>query len=69
MIIQYITFENNEEFVEWQKLEERKVNQIQPFMNSIDIGIDSEDTSAINSTAEGRAKATPGIFVTYMEED
>jgi len=68
VIINYITFSTNEEFVEWQKLEERKINQISPFMDSVDIGIDSEDTSAINSSAEGRAKVSPGIFVTYMEE-
>ncbi len=76
VIIQYKTFANSEDLVEWQQADrdlQLNVISVSPFVMNIgiDMGAKTIDTDVVgNSVAEeisGKALTTPGVFVTYFE--
>jgi hypothetical protein len=67
-MINYTTFDTNEKFVEWQKIEERKIQTISPIMSEINLDISESDDSE-GKSADGKGKTNIGIFVVYFTDD
>ncbi len=67
-IIKYKTFKSSAEFEKWQEesTEPRQINQIQPQLIEIGLGLEEYDIGN-NTGAKGEGKTTFGIFVTYLE--
>ena len=59
MIINYKLFKTNEEFINWQKEKDRKINSIVPMISSVG-GDTSEDSISLETNLM--------IFVTFLEE-
>ena len=68
-IIKYRTFNSSTEFEKWQEEsdEPRHINQIQPQLIEMGIGLDEFDDGK-DKGMTGAGKTTFGIFVTYLED-
>ena len=67
-IINYTSFETNDQFVKWQKENSVNVITVSPLMMKMDLSVTEEDQNE-KSVSEGSANLTAGIFVTYVIED
>jgi len=68
-MLNYITFDTNDKFVEWQKSENRKINSISPIMSEINLDISEYDGSEDGKSADGVGKTNMGIFVVYFTDE
>ena len=66
-MINYITFDNNEDFRAWQEEHNHKINVISPVVSEINMDI-SEDTRGNLKTSDGTGKTNIGVFVVYFDE-
>jgi len=67
-IINYTTFNSNEDFIKWQSEgEPKQIHQVQPQLIEIGLGLDEFDDGKTKS-ATGEGKTTFGVFVTYLTE-
>ena len=69
-MLNYITFDTNEKFVQWQEETERKIISISPMMSEINLDISEyDDGSNIGKSADGRGKTNIGVFVVYSTDE
>ena len=62
-VVNYETFDTNEDFVTWQKVKFRNILNVQPIAKNLD-GLEQKDDSNLAISNE-KGKTSYGVFVTY----